>query len=45
MTEPRERQTDATLKVEPEVIQDLDVIGDDADNIVGGSCCFSRGEA
>jgi hypothetical protein len=36
---------DREPEVKPEVIQDLDVTGDDADNIAGGSCCFSRGEA
>jgi hypothetical protein len=45
MTEPREmqrqRQTTATAtdrdpEVRPEVIQDLDVTGADADNIAGG---------
>jgi hypothetical protein len=34
MTTPS--QPDDDLKVAPEVIQDLDVTGDDADGIVGG---------
>jgi hypothetical protein len=47
MTEPRdmhrERQTNATTadpepEVRPELIKDLDVSGDDAGDIAGGSC-------
>ena len=34
MTTPS--QPDDDLKVEPEVIKDLDVTGDDAENIAGG---------
>jgi hypothetical protein len=52
MTEPRkpepdrEAQTraDRDPEVRPEVIQDLDVIGDDADNIAGG-CDFNTATA
>jgi hypothetical protein len=40
MTTPSQPRDD--LKAEPEVIQDLDVTGDDADSIVGGGCCFSK---
>jgi hypothetical protein len=39
MTEPREPQAEAAadpgLEVSPEMIQDPDVTGDDADNVVG----------
>lgn len=49
MTEPRDirrqRDTDATAtdrepEVRAELIQDLDVPGDDADDIAGGTLCF-----
>ena len=40
MTTPQ--QPDDELKVEPDVIKDLDVPGDDADNIVGGFQACSR---
>jgi hypothetical protein len=41
MTKPRERETEAATsdqepQVRPEVIQDLDLAGDDADKIAGG---------
>jgi hypothetical protein len=46
MTEPRNTQRDRQAEaaadrqpeVRPEVIQDLDVTGDDADIIAGGAC-------
>jgi hypothetical protein len=46
MTEQREQQTEATVadrepEVRPEVIKDLDVSGDDADNVAGG-CSWTR---
>ncbi len=48
MTEPRDTQgevqagaaADQEPEVRPELIQDLDVPGDDADDIVGGTLCF-----
>jgi hypothetical protein len=40
MTTPS--QPDDDLKVEPEVIEDLDVTGDDADEIVRGGCMPTR---
>jgi hypothetical protein len=40
MTTPSQPRDD--LRAEPEVIQDLDVTGDDADSIVGGGCCLSK---
>jgi hypothetical protein len=39
MTTPQ--QPDDDLKVKPELIQDLDVTGDDADVIAGGQCTKS----
>ncbi len=46
MTEPRkpepdreaEAQADREPEVRPEVIKDLDVTGDDAEDIAGGAC-------
>ncbi len=52
MTEPRdiqrERQTEAATAdrepdVKPELIKDLDVPGDDAENVAGGTNPVSRG--
>lgn len=46
MTEPRDLPAEAGAdpgpEVKPEAIQDLDVTGDDADGIVGGSCVFTK---
>jgi hypothetical protein len=46
MTEQRDLRAEAAADLEPEVrpevIQDLDVTGDDADDIVGGGCCLSK---
>jgi hypothetical protein len=46
MTEQRDPRTEAATEpepeVRPEVIQDLDVTGDDADEIVRGGCMPTR---
>jgi hypothetical protein len=47
MTEQRDLQAKAAadpgLEVRPELIKDLDVTGDDADNVAGGTNPMSRG--
>jgi len=44
MTEQRDLQAEAATEpeVKPEVIEDLDVTGDDADDIVRGGCMPTR---
>ena len=50
MTEPRDMQGDLPAEaaadggpeVRPEVIQDLDVTGDDPDAVVGGGCIATK---